>query len=108
MRRVYSSYTPFQAHLTAQFLREEGLSPEVRNESLNRVIGGVPLTESMVEVWVPEEEATRAERLLHENETREEIDNAGERAKLAQCPACGAQWEPGFDRCWNCSYVTSA
>lgn len=108
MRRVFSSYTSFEARLIAQLLAEHGVESEVRNESLNRVIGGVPLTESMVEVWVAEADVSRAEELVAEPHRRAQLAENDESGALAQCPTCGAQWEPGFERCWNCGYVTSA
>ena len=107
-QRVYSCLHPFEAHVVANHLRHNGVAATVRNERLNRLLGAIPMSESMVEVWVPDDDVANATELLAAMAAIEATAGVAPDAPepptpaAPQCGHCGAPWERGFDVCWNC------
>lgn len=113
MSRVHAAWSLFEAHLVLDALRGADIDAELRNERLSGGMGGLPVNESMVEVWVPVEDAAQAEALAKSivyGDAKHPVDAQGldPRAEphLAvdtdPCPKCGAAREIGYDTCWNC------
>jgi Putative prokaryotic signal transducing protein len=94
MRRVYSSFDLVAAHHARNLLEAEGIRAEIRNERLASAMGELPPAECQAEVWVPEGEQARAERLLR--------DGPGVSGPPWTCGACGERMEPQFTQCWRC------
>jgi len=94
VRRVFSSFDLLAAHHAKNLLQAQGLHAEVRNERLASAMGELPPAECLAEVWVGEDEAAAAERLL-----REGVPVAG---PAWQCGNCGERLAPQFVQCWRC------
>ncbi len=97
--RVHRCQTPFEAHFMRSILVAEGIDAVVRQEALAGLGGVLPLDHCLVEVWVPERDAARAEELLS-------AQNSG--APERQCRECGEANPPGFEICWSCDRVLVA
>lgn len=123
MLLVYRAPTGLEAHVVRSVLEQHGVPAEVRNEMLAPLAGGLPLTDVMVEVWIPEAHAEAAEDLLDtlrrpsEESGRLSLSDAPARAgalsePLAEpgavsmhertCPRCGEDVPPELSECWNC------
>jgi Putative prokaryotic signal transducing protein len=94
VRRVFSSFDLLAAHHAKNLLQAQGLHAEVRNERLASAMGELPPAECLAEVWVGEDEAAAAERLL-----REGVPASG---PAWTCARCGERLEPQFAQCWRC------
>lgn len=113
MARAHAAWSLFEARLVLEALRSAGMDAVLRNEGLNSGIGGVPVHESMVEVWVPIADAERGEELARAivyGDARHPVDADGRDPHAdphlaidpEPCPHCGAARELGYDTCWNC------
>jgi ribosomal protein L40E len=91
--RVFSCLTGVQAHFLRGVLEQAGVTAEVRQEGLAFLAGAVPLDSVMVELWVPVEDAERAQAILASQQ------DAGE---PSTCARCGEVNPPGFEVCWSC------
>ncbi|MEZ4265239.1 MAG: DUF2007 domain-containing protein [Myxococcota bacterium] len=121
---VYSSIQPMLAHLVLSALRNAGLPARLSGEHRAGMGGLIGMDDAMVEVRVPMTHQAQAQALLaplfapHADgghlALSEDVDLlAGAlglsprpgilaRPEPAECPECGAPWEPGFDLCWQC------
>jgi hypothetical protein len=96
LRRIYSSYNLAAVHHARNLLEAAGIRAVVKNEFLSSAMGELPPAECQVELWVlDDEDAARAERLLHNAAgTQSDPDWA--------CTACGELSGPQFTQCWRC------
>ena len=115
---VYTTKTAAEAHLIAGYLRGFTYHAEVRNDGLAQ--SGVD-GHRWIEVWVAHEHADAVQTLLDDVLRREDAgwlslvpseqrggelsltpDSGRLSLSLTHCPACDADWEPGFEVCWSC------
>ena len=106
MKRVFSGRNEVEAHFVRNALEAEGIQAVVQGETL--AAGAVPLlAESMPAVYVPDEDAGRAETLVRSlpKQTEDEADQELDRPSAAgtwTCPKCGETIDGQFDACWKC------
>ena len=93
MKRVFSSYNAILAHHVRNLLEAEGIETEMRNLMLSSAMGELPPAECQAELWVQDQDASRAEAAL----SRPAV--AGPDWK---CPACGEISGAQFTQCWRC------
>lgn len=92
-----SPHTP-TAQLVRAALVAHGIDAHIVGEHLSGMIGAASSI-LPARVLVPEDQADEARAALEVmNAMADETD--GDDPK--NCPACGAEWEPGFDVCWQC------
>ena len=100
---VFSDSDTVNAQLMANRLRDHGLSPILQGENLGATIGAwsvlVPCR-----VLVPAAEESEALAAIAVFQSEEELgdETADQTLTGTKCPACAADWEPGFSACWNC------
>lgn len=120
MRRLLATQHAFEAHLVKTVLEAHGVGVRLHGEGLGANLGAPMLVP--VEVWVDEAEHDEALAILGRVTRRDEhgrltliedggatyglseADPAHAAAEPAACPACGAEWEPGFHVCWQCEH----
>lgn len=128
MVRIHGTPNPMEAHIFRTALAQCGIEARIRNEHLATLVGAVPVTEVMVEVWVSAEQAPEAVAIIEEAlarpaDTGEDDEDgrlslAGDRARgelsvaprgrvalvsdRPRCASCGKVSPAGFEVCWNC------
>jgi len=98
MIEVYSSDSTIEAQLVAQRLSHHGLHPILKNEDLASMVGMGSIA-MPCSVCVPVTEASEAKAILKadlEDSSPAPLDTP------THCPHCNAEWEAGFEVCWNC------
>ena len=96
LKRVYSSFSLIAVHHAKNVLQAEGIDSIVKNEILSSAMGELPPAECQAEVWVPEQDAQRAESVLKDAFT------TSKGGKAWTCGSCGEAVEPQFTQCWKC------
>lgn len=86
---------PGEAHLTADWLRRNGVAVQIRGEALQGLFGLLPHRDAGPSLWVPEAEAERA-RALIEAAARQVADAAPWSCR------CGEAVDGHFGSCWAC------
>ncbi len=114
---VYTSANVLQVYLIRSVLVHEGIGSHIRNEqSYDSSLWPTP--HAWPELWVAEADAARVKQLLDDAEATEDAQGrlsiawkGGELSLSTDtnatggpdaCPACEAEWEPGFEVCWSC------
>lgn len=99
MKRVQFSVhrTVGEARLLAGTLEAEGMSVEVRGESLAPLSGEIPSSETWVELWLLPEDLEQARGVLAELR-----ENQEEAARSVECPGCREENPGNFELCWSC------
>ena len=64
MVRVYIAQHIQEAYLVKILLEREGISSEVKNEILGSFVGEIPASETYTEVWVDDNDATSARKII--------------------------------------------
>ena len=95
MKRVYSSFNRIAVHHARNLLDAEGVPATVKNEFLSSAMGELPPAECQTELWVREEDAAQAERIIFSDKQK----NSG---PPWRCAACKEESEPQFTHCWKC------
>ncbi len=96
MRKLYTAADLLEAQLLKLMLCERGLSPVIKNESLQSGLGELPMVELWPEVWVRETRHWQAAvEVLHEFQQR---DTQGQWV----CE-CGESNPCSFESCWSCA-----
>ncbi len=96
---VYSAPNLAQSETVRQILALEGIEADTRHAALGMAIGGIPIGEAGIEVWVPEDEAPSALRVI-EGFTRGDPDLTAD-----PCRCCGAPLPADLAVCWQCGMV---
>ncbi len=130
---VFSSLLHVEGHMAQQLLEGIGINAQLRGGHLSGLGGLIPFQESQVEVWVPAKDMREAQRALGievspvahgglsiaqvseshgglspaaEGDVRGALSEpGGTAAPIESCPACGEDWEPGFEVCWSCQHA---
>ena len=98
MKLIYSSPDIVEINELRNLLEAAGIPCILNNEAAAKLAGGVPMSETMAELWV-EDESRLAEA--------EEIKRDWKTPPLTHatawvCPKCGEKQEPQFTSCWKC------
>lgn len=93
-----SAHTP-TAQLVRSALISEGIDAHIVGEHLAGMIGAASRI-LPARVLVPDHQEAEARTALAVIEAR--ADAPPDASEPTTCPACGADWEPGFDVCWQC------
>ena len=86
------------AQLAKSVLADHGLHPVLQGENLASTVGIGSFTVPC-RILVPAREVDEAALVLAimDEEAKKKPEGGPER-----CPACEAEWEPGFQECWQC------
>lgn len=110
---VYSSHLPLEVHLVRGALEAQGMPAMIINEHLAGMGAELGFANTRAEVIVPEDRAREALEFIGALPRAEDgrlslLDEAAGNVALvdepAKCPACGEEWEPGFEVCWSCEH----
>ncbi len=86
------------SQLVQSVLKDHGLHPAIQGEHLASSVGIASFIVPC-RVLVPKLEVEEARVVI----AMMEATAVGEEGSgPASCPACGADWEPGFRECWQC------
>lgn len=85
-----------EAALVGHALERAGIAFRKSGENTASLAGPLPVNESIIELWVPEQLADRARRVLFELQTSP-VD-----VTELPCPYCGEVNPRNFDLCWSC------
>ena len=97
MKRVYDALNLPDAHIVANLLQQAGIDARVFNENAQSVMGEIPITSAMPQVWVMDEAfAARAMQLI------ESYRNRAPSVATQTCKRCGELNPAEFEICWNC------
>lgn len=99
MKRVQFSVhrTVGEARLLAGTLEAEGMSVQVRGESLAPLTGEIPSGETWVELWLHPEDVEQARTVVAELK-----ENQEEASRTVECPGCREENPGNFELCWSC------
>jgi hypothetical protein len=87
MKRVHVASNPVEAQFLRAFLESAGIAATIRGEHLFGIRGGVPMTaETLPSVWVEDEDAERAERLVQRLEARARLRPVDDDGTAAEPP----------------------
>jgi hypothetical protein len=67
MKKIYVAHDSQEAHLLAGFLESEGVSAEIRGETVFGPSGVVPFGDAFPTVWVVDESEDEARRIIGEH-----------------------------------------
>jgi len=96
MKRVYTAADPLLVGHVAALLEGRGIDCVVRNRHLAGGVGELPPNEVWPQVWVADEDADAAGRLVAE------LESAPAPGAGWTCPSCGEHVEGQFAVCWSC------
>ena len=97
---VFRHHEMAKVQLTEALLSANGLSPVVYGAHLASMVGiGSHVVPARVMVRAKLADEARTLLAVMESVAEEDLSN---RDDPEVCPACGADWEPGFDVCWQC------
>ncbi len=100
MKRVYQSADSARIALVRALLEEAGMTSALLNTGMGGVVGHMPVTQALPELWVAEEHEAAALQLVEQFESGPpESEPIGE---AWVCPTCGEQQDGLFTRCWKC------
>ena len=103
MRKVYTALNLPEAHLMLHMLRHAGIDARVFNENAASVMGEIPVTSAMPEVWVMDAAyEARAGQII--SAFNQKVPTGG----VQFCAACGEQNPEEFEICWNCGLAFPA
>lgn len=100
MRRLYRHENAWQVELLAQWLVQQGIAIERRNQFAAGAAGDLSPFDCWPELWVPEDQWTQASQLL------QQFQQAGQ-APDWYCRHCGERNPGAFDWCWHCGQAPS-
>lgn len=95
MQLVYSTSNTLLVNHVRNLLETAGIEVQMKNEFLGGGAGELPPTEAWPELWVAEEDFSRAEQVIDEFQNAESLP-------AWRCPKCGERVEGQFSVCWNC------
>jgi len=98
MIKIYSNQNSTIVYHLKNVLENCEIQCEIRNESLSRVLGPYPPTESWIELWILDDARhDEASKIIAKAVTNDEPTG-----KPWKCPKCGEESESQFTECWNC------
>ena len=102
MLQVYSAQHPFEAYILKGVLESNGISCEVRGETLFGLRGELPMTmDTAPSIWIYDDLMyDEAKIVIAEYETS--ILQNESSGKTWTCNDCGEESEGQFTECWNC------
>jgi len=122
---VFRSLVLPEAHLVRSFLEGHGVDAWIAGEHLRSVLGMIAVPDAELEVWVHRDDADEARGLLSKILSQDErgrlsiaepgpgegllsLLDQSPRDDPERCVMCDAEWEPGFDMCWQCEHELGA
>jgi hypothetical protein len=96
MIKVFGSQVLWEAHLLKEELALEGIEAELRGEVRPALAGGIPIDEAQVELWVVEDKAEGARKIIAASRA------SGARKESLICPKCRELNPSTFEECWSC------
>lgn len=95
MKRIYTALNLIEAQLASDTLTSAGIANHLFNVNASAVMGEVPFTAALPEVWVEDDaQAQRATELLREASATQTMERP--------CPRCGEANPGNFLSCWAC------
>jgi hypothetical protein len=97
MIKVFEDFDFSRVGQMQSLLEAHGIRTYIRNQYGSSVMGEVPFIEVVPQLFILDhEDLARALELLQPGCPDNTTDSSW------CCPACGADVEGNFDRCWNC------
>jgi hypothetical protein len=102
MIQVYSAEHPTEAHYVKGLLESQGITCDMRGETLFGARGELPITtETAPSIWIVDDSKFKeAREVIKEYENLENIETY-DNSKW-KCDSCGEESEAQFTECWNC------
>lgn len=94
MVKIYSAPVGANVHNLANVLEGHGIACQIRGEERRSVIGELPPHECWPELWVQEDQAAEARKIIA-------AANVSDQPGWT-CSNCGEELEGQFDVCWQC------
>jgi len=97
MVKVFSAQNYIEVAFWRNYLEQQGVACQIRNEFIGSAVGEIPPIECWPELWVDDErdEAIAMKHLAS--------DPLGEKNLPAwSCASCGEESDGQFSHCWNC------
>ncbi|MEW5007835.1 MAG: DUF2007 domain-containing protein [Cycloclasticus sp.] len=97
MIKVFSAQDFIEVAFWRNYLEQQDISCQIRNEFLGSAVGEVPAIECWPELWIinDNDEAEAYKYLASEPLAEQSLP-------AWQCVCCGEQSEGQFTDCWNC------
>lgn len=92
---VFTHVNPMLVQYAAQWLQQNGIDVELRNEFVTSVMGSGAPCDAWPEVWVDEVDEARAQDVLQRMTSEAE-------GEAWICTVCGEQNDASFESCWKC------
>ena len=86
-----------QIHLRQLFLQQHGIETQTRNQHSGLMLGMLPGLAHYPELWVSDEDASRANEALAQFDALESVEGPP-----WHCPTCGEANEASFEVCLQC------
>lgn len=102
MIQVYSAEHPTEAHYVKGLLESQGITCDVRGESLFGARGELPITtETLPSIWIfDDSKFTEARSVIKDYENLKSKETSDIPKWI--CLSCGEESEAQFTECWNC------
>jgi len=98
MIKVFEDFDLTRVGHLQSVLAAAGIDTLLKNRFMSSVMGEIPFTEVLPELWVTDErDVARARQLIDAVLAEPPADLPG-----WTCAACGTDVEGVFDRCWKC------
>jgi hypothetical protein len=99
MQRLCTASSLQEAELIVDTLARAGIEARVLNELAAGMVGQIPFSQSLPEIWVLADELDSAGRVLEEFRRRQ---REGQVEGNIRCTTCGEESPANFELCWNC------
>ena len=100
MVRVYSAQVLVLVENMKNILKMHDIESRITNQYLSAAVGEIPPNEAWPQLWVSEQDAAHAEKIVEEA-----LQESPESQEVRICPTCGEAVECQFAECWNCGTV---
>ncbi|ORU89625.1 MAG: hypothetical protein A6F71_01310 [Cycloclasticus sp. symbiont of Poecilosclerida sp. M] len=98
MVKVFTAQNSITVAFWKNYLEQQGITCQIRNEFLSSAAGEVPPIECWPELWIDDE---RDEQLALKSIASDPLRDRDD-LPAWQCGRCGEESEGQFTDCWNC------
>jgi Putative prokaryotic signal transducing protein len=98
MKLIFSSTSLVEVSELKDMLDAADIACYIANEASSRLAGGIPMSETMPELWI-EDDSRLAEAELIKRDWQSPPPPAG---TAWTCPKCSEKQEAQFTSCWKC------
>ena len=99
MKKLYTFNNISQAEILKSMLSSENIETYIKNKHIQSLLGQIPFTEGMPEIWILNDEAyEKSQNILNDFLKANENNHLSE----WRCSHCDEINESQFYVCWNC------